>query len=397
MPTSWINIIIFLAAVQGFFLTTLIFHKHRRLYANRFLGLMMLFYSLILLNLFLMEINFYLKVHFPFVILLGIPLLVSPLHFLYAKYIIHPEWKFTRKDWLHFLPYILYQCSIFIEYALVGTPHFVPKESIESIEYPLEFTIFNGIITIQALTYFILTIIIVHRYSKKLKNAFSSIEKIKLTWLRNITSLALGVLCFFIFENIFMLAGINLSNYFNFSSVLFAIAIYVMGYMGLFRSEIFGAPEISRQMSQLNEMQKYELPSAAQDEPPQKYEKSGLTPEKAKTYLQQLQQTMQAEKLYRNSNLTLAELADNLSISQHNLSEVLNTRMQQNFFDFVNQYRVEEAKQALVDPAKQHLKILAIAFEVGFNSKTSFNTTFKKHTRQTPSEFRRQAKEPFSH
>ena len=61
------------------------------------------------------------------------------------------------------------------------------------------------------------------------------------------------------------------------------------------------------------------------------------------------------------------------------------------FFDFINEYRLDEVKQALTDPAKQHLKILAIAFDAGFNSKTSFNTIFKKHTGMTPSEYRQQA------
>jgi YesN/AraC family two-component response regulator len=98
---------------------------------------------------------------------------------------------------------------------------------------------------------------------------------------------------------------------------------------------------------------------------------------------------MEQEKPYINSDLTLTQLAEMLSISPHNLSEILNTQINQNFFDFVNQYRVEEVKKALTDPGNQHLTVLAIGFDAGFNSKTSFNTIFKKYTNMTPSEFRK--------
>jgi AraC-like DNA-binding protein len=119
-----------------------------------------------------------------------------------------------------------------------------------------------------------------------------------------------------------------------------------------------------------------------------KYEKSGLTEAKAKQYLAALQQLMESEKPYTNSELTLLQLAEMLVISPHNLSEIINTQLQLNFFDFVNGYRVEKARRDLIDPTKQHLKILSISFEAGFISKTAFNTIFKKFTNLTPSEYR---------
>ncbi|NOY60505.1 MAG: helix-turn-helix transcriptional regulator, partial [Calditrichaeota bacterium] len=101
----------------------------------------------------------------------------------------------------------------------------------------------------------------------------------------------------------------------------------------------------------------------------------------------------QTQKPYLISDLTLPQLANMLHISAHNLSEILNTYMQKNFFDFINHYRVEEVKNKLSDPKTQHLNILAIAFDAGFNSKTSFNTIFKKYTGQTPSQFRHNAQQ----
>jgi AraC-like DNA-binding protein len=121
------------------------------------------------------------------------------------------------------------------------------------------------------------------------------------------------------------------------------------------------------------------------------YEKSGLTEAQAEAYEKQLLRLMDEEKPYRNSYLTLQELADELSISAHNLSQVINTRLGKNFYDFVNEYRVEEVKRRLLDPKYRNLKILAIGLDAGFNTKSTFNAFFKKHTGVTPSRYREQS------
>ena len=99
---------------------------------------------------------------------------------------------------------------------------------------------------------------------------------------------------------------------------------------------------------------------------------------------------METDKLYLNSDLTLRELAEKLSISPHNLSEILNTRLNQSFYDFINRYRVEEVKRRLADNDSDKYSLIAIAFDSGFNSKSSFNTIFKKQTGSTPSQYRNQ-------
>ena len=98
---------------------------------------------------------------------------------------------------------------------------------------------------------------------------------------------------------------------------------------------------------------------------------------------------MRAEKPYLDGDLTLQKLAKTLAISPHHLSQTINEQLQQNFIDFINSYRIEEAKRMLVDPARKHYSVLAVSEEVGFNSKSAFNTAFKKHANMTPSEFRK--------
>ena len=92
---------------------------------------------------------------------------------------------------------------------------------------------------------------------------------------------------------------------------------------------------------------------------------------------------------YLDGELTLQKLAKALAVSPHHLSQTINEQLNQNFIDFINAYRIEEAKRMLVDPAKKHYSILAVSEEVGFNSKSAFNTAFKKHANMTPSEFRK--------
>ena len=124
------------------------------------------------------------------------------------------------------------------------------------------------------------------------------------------------------------------------------------------------------------------------NEPVEKYKSSQLSEEKSKEYLQRLLENMKTEESFKDPKLTLPLLANRLSINSRYLSQVINENLGQNFYDFVNSYRIEEAKKRLSDPEKDKYTIEAIAFEVGFNSKAAFYSTFKKQTNMTPSQFK---------
>ncbi|MDX1941786.1 MAG: helix-turn-helix transcriptional regulator [Saprospiraceae bacterium] len=123
-----------------------------------------------------------------------------------------------------------------------------------------------------------------------------------------------------------------------------------------------------------------------------KYTNSGLKPTQIQPLQKQLQQLMHEHKPFLNSNLNIEQLAKLMGISRHHLSQVLNEGLQKTYHDFVNEYRLEVAKNLLNDASKQHYSIAAIAFEAGFNSLSSFNLVFKKHLGVTPSEFRNSVK-----
>ena len=102
---------------------------------------------------------------------------------------------------------------------------------------------------------------------------------------------------------------------------------------------------------------------------------------------------MESDKPYLDGDLTLAALADQLSISRHHLSQIINERLGLNFFEVVNRHRVEEAKRMLLDEAYQHLNIASIGFEAGFNSISALNAAFRKHAGMTPSQYRKSAQQ----
>lgn len=118
-----------------------------------------------------------------------------------------------------------------------------------------------------------------------------------------------------------------------------------------------------------------------------KYEKSGLKEEEAKRLLKNLKEHMTNEMPYLENNLSLSMLAEQLNISANQLSQLLNEYLNKNFYDFINTYRLKEFKEGVKDPKNCHFTLLSIAYQCGFNSKTTFNTFFKKATGKTPSEY----------
>ena len=293
--------------------------------------------------------------------------LFGPIMFLYVRVATSGETGLRRKDLLHFIPFVL--CALY--YAPL---YFQSRE--RKLEYitdafqnypPAEWRIRSLLLACQALPYIALTVMLFLAHNRKAKDSFSPIGRPHLLWLRIFIVMILTTAA----------AGI-LRLVFNFRAdsmllvpLCFSVVVYVAGYMALKHPEA--------------------LTRADESAPSKKYEKSNLTAERAETYLKKLLQVMKTERPYVDGDLTLQKLADRLSIPVNHLSQIINERLGQNFFDFINSYRVKEAQELLVDAAKRHYTVIAIAEEVGFSSKSAFNAVFKKHVNMTPSEFRKAA------
>jgi AraC-like DNA-binding protein len=123
-----------------------------------------------------------------------------------------------------------------------------------------------------------------------------------------------------------------------------------------------------------------------------KYKDSLLDPEIVEQCMKKLSYVMDIEKLYRDDKLSLQVLSKKVSVTPHILSQVLNERMDKNFSDFVNGFRIEEAKKMLQE-ADEDTSVLRVCYEVGFNSKSAFYRAFKKNTDKTPSQYQKELKE----
>ena len=120
-----------------------------------------------------------------------------------------------------------------------------------------------------------------------------------------------------------------------------------------------------------------------------KYAKSGLNDQQLSDYKLRLEQIMQNQKAYLRPDLTLPKLAETVDCSINHLSQVINSGFGISFFDYLNQYRIEHARELLTEIEGQSGAILNIAFTVGFNSNSAFYAAFKKCVGQTPAQYRR--------
>jgi AraC-like DNA-binding protein len=301
------------------------------------------------------------RIHDPF------PFLAVPLLFLYIKTLISRKSVFSKKELLHFIPFIL--CAGYLIPYYLQSREAKLQYMISEYYYPSPgrwYYVRSALLILVAGFYLVLIVLNILRFAREGKGQNSPAGRAILFQIR---FFVIGFLILFVGGVLRYLLDDTAKT--NLLVPLGAsIFIYAIGYLSFKNPEVLTREE---------------------DEPVlvKKYERSSLTAETAERYLKRLLQLMETEKLYLDSGLTISKLAEKLSVPAPHLSQTINERLSQNFIDFINTYRVEEAKRRLLDPAWKHYSVLAIAEEVGFNSKSSFNSVFKKHVRMTPSEFRK--------
>ena len=358
--------------VQGVFLSLLLFfYKRGNPLANRLLAILIFLFSMRLAEFVGYWTNFFLEFpHLAFTTV-SVQFLFGPLLYLYAKSLTEINISLKRRDFLHFLPFVL-ELILLAPFYFKGSEYkIIVLKRIIYMATPIfttRFFIVEAAQNLQMLIYTILTLNLLKRYHQRDYKGSLSFTKLSLKWLRNLSfGFAIFVLLDFGFLVEIWLFGYQYVVEVN--SVLIissAILIYCLGYFGFRQPEVF-----------MNALKKS----------PQ-YEKSTLSDAQSKLYLKKLFRAMEEDKLFTDNDLNLQLLAQKLAISLYYLSQIINVKLHKNFFDFINRYRIEEAKKVLSQPQNDHTTILSIAYEVGFNNKTSFNTAFKKHTNITPSQFR---------
>jgi AraC-like DNA-binding protein len=376
-------VVIFLfGTVQAIFLSILIFTKKNKATGDYVLGSWMIFMGLHLLNTYFHHTGLAWK--YPQLLNIGIffPILEGPFMFVYVLVLINKTNRFKPVYWLHGLPFLLITIYLLFDFYFLPIPEkfgYIPEVPTQlSIILKIAFSlnVFLGPI------YVVWSLIKLKTHTKNITEQFSYTEKINLTWLKYVIAgmgfvwitVLLGVTLSYFYPVISM----GLSDFFIFLAV--TIAIFFLGFFGFKQQTIYmNVPDMILH-NKYNEKQ-------VEKESKERYKKSGLSEKKAKEYLVQLLQYMKEEKPYLNSKLSLNEVASRLKISINHLSQVVNGHLGISFFDFVNKYRVDEMKSKLSDPENKQFTLIAIAYDCGFNSKSSFNKIFKKNTGLTPSEF----------
>ncbi|MEJ2629241.1 MAG: hypothetical protein P8078_11870, partial [bacterium] len=194
MTFNLLDIILLLASAQGAFLAVLILHKHKKVFANRFLGALILGYSVILINLFLEEINFY--IHHPIIsmIALSFIFIVGPLHYLYTKYLIRQIQQFQIIDIFHFFPLFLYYFIL----ILPGSPLYgiliQAMQHTQDEQLPVFLLLVNWFILLFNGSYFFPIYKLIRQYRHYIKDFFSTLDQIRMDWLRNITLMAIATI-----------------------------------------------------------------------------------------------------------------------------------------------------------------------------------------------------------
>lgn len=299
--------------------------------------------------------------------LLGFELPMPLLHgvFLYY-YVASVTNQFPKKSWvalLHLIPVTGLYIQL-IAFFLESSEHKVEVYQNNGAPYYI-FNLINSTLGyLSGIVYVIWSSVLLRKHKKNIQNQFSDIEEINLEWLLFLTY-GLGIIWSIVF--------ITHSGYYIFGGI--SIFIILIGFFGVQQKNIFSGKKPVLESPSPTESKK------------EKYAKSGLTDKLAVDSYKSLITLITKELYYKKHDLSLNDLASELNIHPNYLSQIINEKEGKNFYDFINAFRVKEFKRLIQVPENQQFTLLALAYDCGFNSKSSFNRYFKKNTGQTPSQY----------
>lgn len=299
--------------------------------------------------------------------------LAAPALYFHIKTFLFPDCKLKLKDLLHALIFVVTFIIVIVLILVEMQNGDIP----EAIEYNIGL-IFYSILYLQMYTYLYLGYREIKKHKQIFFENYSNTNTKRYTYLSNLIY-GVGILFLLSFINILTRFALNLESFSFFSYIVISMVLFIFCWLifnGLRSPELF-IDEVNAQPPVRNLVKNAELSNEA-----------GLDPE-VKEHLEQIKKYMETEEPFMDASLTLHTLAKETNISSRELSILINHHLNKHFFDFVNEYRIEKAMELLTSPDRKEFTVLEILYEVGFNSKSSFNTAFKKHTGFTPTEYRR--------
>ena len=372
--------------VQAVLLAALLYFHHKSdKSVNGFLSLYILLVSMLMLIPAVQELfSWQVIVYF-----LPFPLLIGPFLYLYVR-----SFKETitwRKAWPHFILFVVF---LFVDYLYLPTlvekypaSHEIPGEILLNPASPVRIML-RIVRIVQMMVYYVLAERALTSYQKSIHHLFSDTSRISLAWVRWLINgylfliISLLVLFYFVVrypEQFDLLIIVN--------TAIIVPYIYLITFKGLAQPTLW-----HKKTDEQKESLEKEIRNAAELEVTKKERKRDQISSQHETKISdivlRIKDAMHNEKLFQQAELTLQNLADRIKIPPYQVSQAINEGMQKNFYDLVNGFRVDEAKRLLLDVKNRNYTILSVGFEAGFNSKTTFNTVFKKFTGLTPTEYR---------
>lgn len=359
------NVVSFIGAVQGVFLAAVFLFKKGNHPATRSVAAFTFIFSIGLLEPYLTE-NLQGWMRDPLLSFLSLSnFLYGPLLYLFVYFVAATSPRLHLRLIAHFLPFLLLQVSA-IAGLLSGNDIF-SNDMVQFIAFEL--------LIVQMLWYNVSAIRLLSRHRQLVLREYSNLDSGDLQWLRSLLIFITGVYVLsFTISHLLLFGWQPAERLYLLVQLAITCSIFMMTYRLILHPRVF-APERWQHLT-------------PEPEGARKYAKSGLKDEQAAEYLRLLSDYMEHERPYLDPDLTMHSLATKLNISKNHLTQIINERMAKNFYAYVNEYRVEEAKRKIADPRLAHLNLTGIALESGFKSKSAFNINFKKITGQTPTEWR---------
>jgi AraC-like DNA-binding protein len=347
--------------------TAFLFYKGRHIYSNVLLGIYLASQIIGILNGTLFALKEYFLPKYVHLFLIGYPIVFAwaALYYLFICSLVDTRFRIKSYNWLHFVPFVLV--------ALIFSKQFYFADSGEKLillqpgsEFIRLLRTFDILFSIQVAVYNIAAIIKYYNYRKKVRE-LTNINPEYDTWIR------IAIFTFLIACIITIVGKTTgyLSIPVKFRSALLSNIAFLFFYSILFFVSITSPGLVHN------------------DDKKGKYWYSKLSSYEARNLMNQLDTYVKETQIYRRPGLTIKELSSSMGLSERHLSQVINDVKGQNFYDFVNFYRVEHAKNLLMKNADSRRTMFDIFWESGFNSKTTFNNSFKKLTGQTPTEYQK--------
>lgn len=391
-----------IGAFQGFFFSMILFTRANNKSANKILAILLISLSFPLLHRYIILSQHFLAAYFLGFLLPLTIFLNGPLMYLYTRSMIKSIPIKKSFYLIHFLPPAIFFVIHFFGHfkaLFLGIPldEIIQKfpRSLKMVEARINenwmlyfFTLFLG--SFSVISYTVISIGKIQAYTKRIKNYYSDIERISLWWLR--TLLILFVLLFLILNTFHFLRFMNIISFklFIIPGILVFIIVLIASYLAITQQDLLRVqPEnFEKEQEGLPQLNEPERNEKNEEEKPPKYEKHSLTEEQSLEYLKEIEKFMENEKPYLEDSLTIKDLADQINIPSHHLSIAINRHRRQNFYSFINEYRVKEFQSQLKNAEEDKVSLLSLAYSSGFNSKSTFNQIFKKMVGLTPSEYR---------